>query len=117
MAFPQIDIPSGGLLTVADLDAARKHSTGRVHLVPAGCGQYRWPERRVNWQPDFPDTVPTDYSSGWLDSCAPEGGIARDPVESMARYRQTASAVRWGVALAVVLAVVGYGARVFWPIV
>lgn len=115
MAFPQIDTPSGGPLTVADLDAARKHSTGSVRLVPAGCGNNgRWPERRVNWQPDFPDTVPTDY--GWLDSCAPEGGIARDPVESMARYRQTASTVRWGIALAVVLAVVGYFARVFAPL-
>ena len=85
----------------------------RVTLMPAGCdSQGRYQTR------DFPDTVPTDYGTpGWLDSCAPEGGTARDPVESMHRYRQTASTVRWGLALALVLAVVGYGARVFWPIV
>ena len=119
MAFPQIDIPSAGPLTVADLDAARKHSAGNVWLLPRRvmqCPPCNGDCRQGRDCPG-PDTVPTDYGSGWLDSCAPEGGRHADPVESMARYRQTASTVRWGVALAVVLAVVGYGFRVFWPIV
>ena len=111
-----------GQINAEDLNAARQHSTGRIVylrravVLPAGCdGQGKHQTRQ--WAP-FPDTVPTDYGApGWLDSCAPEGGIARDPVESMARYRQTASTVRWGVALALVLAVVGYGFRVFLPLV
>jgi len=107
-----------GQINAADLDAARKHSTGNVlHLhravvMPAGLDQQgRYPTR------DFPDTVPTDYGvPGWLDRCAPEGGKARDPVESMHRHRATASTVRWGLALAALLAVLGYVARVVWPL-
>ena len=99
-----------GQISAADLEAARKHSTGTVRLVPAGCGQYRWPERRANW----PDTVPTDYAG--LDDCAPEGGIARDPVESMHRHRAIADSVKYGLALALLLAVLGYVARVVWPL-
>jgi hypothetical protein len=57
------DTPSAGPLTAAELAAARKHSTGTVRPVPAGCGQNRWPERRVNW----PGTTPTDFGSGYGD--------------------------------------------------
>jgi hypothetical protein len=97
-----------GQISAADLEAARKHSTGTVRLVPAGCGQYRWPERRFN----FPDTGPTDHGElGWLDSCAPEGGKARSPapaMESMLKHRRNVTTIKYAAALAVAVAVVGY---------
>ena len=37
MAFPHIDTPSGGLLTAADLDAARRESTGRIYQFARHC--------------------------------------------------------------------------------
>jgi hypothetical protein len=115
------DTPSAGQISAADLDAARQHSTGRiVHLRRAvvlphgrdGQGKYRtrqWPE--------FPDTVPTDWHG--LDACAAEGGRFMEPapaMESMWRHRRAAATVRGGVALVVLLAVVGYVVRTVWPL-
>jgi len=115
------DTPSAGQISAADLDAARKHSTGRiVHLrratlLPAGCdGQGRHATRQ--W-PEFPDTVPTDWHG--LDDCAPEGGKFAEPspaMESMLRHRRTQAAVRGGVALVALLAVCGYVVRAVWPL-
>jgi hypothetical protein len=96
------DTPSTGRITVADLDAARKHSTGRIHLVPAGCGQQRWPERRVNW----PDTMPVQPQPA--EACTELGA----EVESMLRHRRTRSTV----SLALLLAVLGYAAHLIWPL-
>ena len=73
--------------------------------VPAGCGQNRWPERRVNW----PDTVPVQPA----EACTELGANAAD---SMWRHRRTEAAVRWGLSLAAVLAVVGYVVRAVWPL-
>ena len=42
------DTPSAGPLTAADVANARQHSAGTVRLMPAGCGQNRWPERRIS---------------------------------------------------------------------
>ena len=110
MYFPHIDTPSAGPLTAADLDAARKHSTGRI--LPAGCDQQgrHQTRSRAPWH----DTVATDYSG--LDDCAPERGKHADPVDSaasMRRHRNT----RATVALAIALAVTGYAARLIWPLV
>ena len=112
------DTPSAGQISAADLDAARQHSTGRiVHLrravvLPHGCdGQGKYRTRQ--W-PAFPDTVPTD----WHDDCAPEGGRFMESapaMESMWRHRRTVATVRGGIALVVLLAVVGYAARAIWP--
>lgn len=120
MVNPQ-DTPSAGLISAADLEATRQHSTGRiVHLrravvLPAGCdGQGKYQTRQ--WAP-FPDTVPTDWHG--LDDCAPEGGRFTEPapaMESMFRHRRTVATVRGGVALVVLLAVVGYVVRAVWPL-
>ena len=83
------DTPSAGQISAADLDAARKHSTGRiVHLrratlLPAGCDQQGRHATR-QW-PAFPDTVPTDWHG--LDACAPEGGKRAEPVPSAQKKR------------------------------
>lgn len=73
-----------GPITEADLAAAREHSTGTVRPVAAGCGQYRWPERRVTMDPhgnQWPETLDMEAErAGWLDSCAAEGGKARAQV-------------------------------------
>lgn len=102
-----------GTLTAADLDAACEHSTGTVYhlhraiVMPAGLDQQgRYPTR------EWADTIPTDYG----DCCAPEGGTARDPVESMHRHRATAATVKYGLALAALLAVAGYLAHILWPL-
>lgn len=60
MYFPHIDTPSGGPLTAADLDAALKHSTGRI--FPSGLDQ----QGRYITRP-----LP--------DDCAPEGGEHHEP--------------------------------------
>jgi hypothetical protein len=95
MAFPQVDTPSGGPLTAADLEAARKHSTGTVRLVPAGCGQNRWPERRVQPQP--------------AEACTEVGH--NDAAESMWRYRRT----RATVGRVMLLALAAYASHLLWP--
>ena len=99
------DTPSAGLISAADLEAARQHSTGRiVHLrravvLPAGCdGQGKYQTRQ--WAP-FPDTVPTD----WQQDCAPEGGRFAEPapaMESMWRHRRTVATLRGAIALVAV---------------
>ena len=63
MAFPHIDTPSGGLLTAADLDAARRESTGHIYAF----AQYHEAH------------TPAGYGYG-TDDCAPEGGMHADPV-------------------------------------
>ncbi len=86
-------------LTVNDLAATRSHSTGTV-----------WPLRcppctgACNQGRDCP-----------AESCAPEGGVHADPVESMHRHRAAVDTVKYGFALAVLLAVLGYVARGIWP--
>ncbi len=97
------DTPSAGPLTAADVAEARKHSTGTVRLLPAGCGQNRWPERRVNW----PDTVPVQPA----EACT-EVGHRHDAAESMWRHRRT----RATVGLALVLAAAGYLSHIAWPL-
>jgi hypothetical protein len=103
-----------GQLTVADVAAARKHSTGTVHLVPAGCGQGKWPERRVNW-PDtyWPDTQAFDDATRAVESS--KQAKPMDAVESMWRHRSIAAGVRGGIGLVVAIAVASYIARAIWP--
>ena len=116
------DTPSAGQISAADLDAARKHSTGRiVHLrratlLPAGCDQQGRHATR-QW-PAFPDTVPTDWHG--LDACAPEGGKHAEPVPS-AQKKRDVNGARIGFVLLLLSAttVVGaiYGAiYARWPI-
>ena len=53
------------------------------------------------------------------DDCAAEGGRFMEPapaMESMWRHRRAAATVRGGVALVVLLAVVGYVVRTVWPL-
>lgn len=64
MAFPHIDTPSGGLLTAADLDAARRESTGRIYAF----AQYHEAH------------TPAGYGYGNTDDCAPECAQHHDPV-------------------------------------
>ena len=109
------DTPSAGQISAADLDAARKHSTGRiVHLrravvLPHGCdGQGKYRTRQ--W-PEFPDTVPTDWHG--MDDCAPEGGAHHDPAPSKTHQP------RPGIGIALVLApwlagVIGWALYVRW---
>lgn len=110
------DTPALGPLTAADLDEARRFSTGnvlhlhRATLLPAGCDQQgRYETRsRAPWH----DTVPT----GWDDACAIEGGSHADPVPSgsvlsMRRHRRT----RASVGLALVLGAVAVVIRYVWP--
>ena len=78
MAFPHIDTPSGGLLTAADLDMARRESTGRIYhlhraaFLPAG--------------DDFPEPH--------MAACAPEGGMHAEPVPS-GTHRQSLLSRGW----------------------
>lgn len=52
MYFPHIDTPNQGPLTAADLDAARKHSTGTIHECCAEEGGiHREPSRTVKESP------------------------------------------------------------------
>lgn len=109
------DTPSAGLISAADLEAARQHSTGRiVHLrrvvvLPAGCdGQGKYRTRQ--WAP-FPDTVPTDWHG--LDDCAAEGGAHHDPAPAKTHKD------RPGIGIALVLApwligVIGWALYVRW---
>lgn len=132
--------PSAGMLTAADLDAARKHSTGNVWLMPrratvagrdtcngqcetrAGCdcapllphgcdGQGRHETRRFGQQAEFVDTVPTDFGSLHPAEACTELGHT-DAAESMFRHRRT----RATVGLAALLAVAGYLAHIAWPL-
>jgi hypothetical protein len=90
MAFPQVDTPSAGKLTAADFKP-----------VPAGCGQQRWPERRVNW----PDTIPTDYGDLHPAEACTEVGIDPDPYEGTHVIRGLLSAIGITALLAAVVAV------------
>jgi hypothetical protein len=99
-----------GPLRAEDLD--RNTNPGNVWLMPrrayACSGNCRQGRDGCDC---IPDTVPTDYGvPGWLDSCAPEGGKAREPVaaESMLRHRRHAATIKAAAALAVVVVVVGY---------
>lgn len=114
------DTPSAGQISAADLDAARKHSTGRiVHLrratlLPAGCDQQGRHATR-QW-PAFPDTVPTDWHG--LDACAPEGGKRADPVpamESMRRYRDLKDAIKTAAAILILLGLSAWGMHAMFP--
>lgn len=82
MAFPQIDTPSGGKLSASDFKP-----------VPAGCGQYRWPERRANW----PDTVPVQPA----EACTELG--ADDPYDGTQVVRGLFSAIAITAMLAVLV--------------
>ena len=73
MYFPHIETPSGGPLTAADLDAARKHSTGRT--FPAGLDQQGRHQTRSFGRAPWHDTVPTDFG----DSCALECAEHHEP--------------------------------------
>jgi hypothetical protein len=100
-----------GQITEADLAAARQHSAGNLWLLPRRASACTGNCRQGRDCTCTPDTGPTDYSvPGWLDSCAPEGGKAREPVaaESMLRHRRHAATIKAAAALAVVVVVVGY---------
>jgi hypothetical protein len=100
-----------GPLTVADLDAARQRSTGRIfHLhrvTVAGrdtCdGQC---ETTTGCRCGFPDTMPVQPQAA--EACTELGA----EVESMLRHRRTRSTV----SLALLLAVLGYAAHLIWPL-
>ena len=66
-----------GPLTAADLDAARKHSTGNVYLLPAGLDQQGRHQTRS--RSPWHDTVPTDFGA----ACAIEGGEHREPSRTL----------------------------------
>jgi hypothetical protein len=102
--IPAID---PGRITAADLEAARKHSAGTVRPVPAGCGQQRWPERRVNW----PDTIQTDYPPLAAEACTEIGH--QDAAESFLRHRRA----RATVGSALLLLAAGYLANLVWPLI
>ena len=131
------DTSSAGLISAADLDAARKHSTGNVWLMPRRQTLLHCPPCNgdcangecVGTVPGrdtcngscqsatgcecWRDTVPTDWRG--LDACAPEGGRFMEPapaMESMLRHRRTRSTV----ALAALLAVAGFAAHLIWPL-
>jgi hypothetical protein len=89
MAFPQVDTPSGGPLTADDFKP-----------VPAGCGQQRWPERRVNW----PDTVPTDHAPMPAEACT-DIGAESDPYDDTALIRGLMSAIGITAVIAAIVAV------------
>lgn len=57
------DTPSAGLLTAADLDAARRESTGRIYAF----AQYHEAH------------IPAGYGYGNTDDCAPECAQHHDP--------------------------------------
>lgn len=110
-----------GPLTAADLEAAREHSTGTVvHLhrtvvMAAGLDyQGRHETRRFGQQAEFVDTIPTDFGA-IDDGAAVEGGKHRDPVESMLQHRRVSASIKYGLALAALLAVAGYASRAIWP--
>ncbi len=121
--MPALSTPDtiAGPLTAADLDAARQHSTGnvvhlhRTVLLPHGCdGQGRHETRRFGQQAEFVDTIPTDFGA-IDDGAAVEGGKHRDPVESMLQHRRVSASIKYGLALAALLAVAGYASRALWP--
>ncbi len=121
---PNLNSPAikSGSLTLAELQAARQHSTGSVllHLhrvTVAGrdtCNGSCQSEAGCDCVRGFPATVPTDHGSlGWLDACAPEGGRHAEPVPTKRS--------RPGVGIALVLApwllgVIGWAVWVRWPL-
>ncbi len=70
--------------------------------VPAGCGQRRWPERRVNW----PDTIPTDLGTLPPAEAATEVGADDNAADSMWRFRRVRSTVVLAVALVAICYVI-----------
>lgn len=72
--------------------------------VPAGCGQHRWPERRVNW----PDTVPFQPQAGEASS-----DLLEDDEATQRRFRIAARF--WTLYLAALLVAVCYGIAHFLP--
>lgn len=84
-------------------------------LQPAGLDyQGRHETRRFGQQAEFVDTIPTDFGA-IDDGAAVEGGKHRDPVESMLQHRRVSASIKYGLALAALLAVAGYAARAIWP--
>ena len=70
--------------------------------VPAGCGQHRWPERRVNW----PDTIPTDHGALHPAEAATEVGADDKAADSMWRFRRVRSTLVLAVALVAICAAI-----------
>jgi hypothetical protein len=132
-----------GQISAADVTKARQHSTGNVWLMPrratvagrdtcngqcetrAGCdctpllphgcdSQGRHETRRFGQQAEFVDTIPTDFGA-IDDGAAVEGGKHRDPVESMLQHRRVSASIKYGLALAALLAVAGFLAHLAWP--
>ena len=71
MAFPHIDTPSGGLLTTADLDAARRESTGRIYQFARHCPPC--------------DGLCRQGRDCVAESCAAEGGTYHEPSATIQR--------------------------------
>jgi hypothetical protein len=67
--------------------------------APAASGQYRWPERRVNW----PDTVPVQPQAGEASSELLEDESA---AESMLRFRRVRSTAVLAVVLVAICAAI-----------
>lgn len=103
------DTPSAGLISAADLDAARQHSTGNVWLMPRRASACTGDCRQGRDCTCTPDTVPVQPA----EACTELGANAAD---SMFRHRRTEATVRWGLSLAAALAVVGYVVRAVWPL-
>jgi hypothetical protein len=106
-----------GPLRAEDLD--RDTNPGNVWLLPRRAAVAQCPpctgDCRQGRDCPGPDTIPTDMGA-LDDSAAVEGGRHADPVESMLQHRRTSSAVKAGLALAALLAVVGFASRLIWPL-
>lgn len=86
-----------GLLNAADLDTARRESTGRIHLVCTAADYHE-------------GTIPVGY--GYEQAAEACTEVGADSAMSMRRHYSA----RRCVALAVLLAVTGAAGRMAWPL-
>lgn len=96
-----------GQISAEDVTKARQHSTGNVWQMPRRASACTGDCRQGRDCTCAPDTVPVQPA----EACTELGA---DAAESMWRHRRTEAAVRWGLSLVAVLAVVGYVVRTVW---